>query len=216
VKFGFAVALAAAAAAAFLFGALEPYDATEAAFAAALLGLAAAACAGPFLFSDGDSRGLRRIARAGLRALLLGAAVVLVAGVFSGRWGAALGCGLFCALFAYALAALADLMRGRVAAVLVGAAGLTLLFTLHLWDDLFLFGAADRAKSAHLAFSLNPAAAASRSLGFDWVHAKALYADNQTAESTFGVPLPGLVAYSAKLALVAAAATGLGLIGRRK
>ena len=102
-------------------------------------------------------------------------------------------------------------MRDGAARVVVAALALTLLATLFFWDDFALFDAADRKESAHLAFHLNAAAAASMTLDFDWLHAKVLYKDNQTAESLVMVPLEGIGTFSVKLALIAAACVGLGL-----
>lgn len=209
-------ALAAAAVAvgppAFVLLALAPPDGPAAPFAAASLVLVAAACAGPFCFGAPAAAAWRCGALGACGALACGAA----AAARGGPLGAALPCGLFAGLFAFALGAAADGLGGGPLRVAASAAGLALLTTLFWWDEAFLLGAADRKGSAALAFRLNPAAAASVTLGFDWLHAKALYTGNETAESMLGVPLPGIGAYALRLAAVAAAGALAGWWRRRR
>ena len=76
------------------------------------------------------------------------------------------------------------------------AVALALITTFFYWDELFLFDADDRSLSAGRAFAINPAAAASVPLDFDWMYAKHLYGQSQTAESMFNVPRPGVLPYS--------------------
>lgn len=205
IRRGAAVAAASAALLAFLFLALEPTDGKEATFAAVFACLLASAAAGPFL-----------TARA---AAVFAAGPPLVCGVVAvahgGPVGAALLCGLFCAAYAGTLAAWAHALRGGVAAVALGVLGIALLFTLHVWDDCFLPRTTSQTGSAAVAFGLNPAAAASVALDFDWVHAKALYTNNQTAEAMFGVPRQGLGGYALRLGGLAVAAIGLAHLRRR-
>ena len=78
-----------------------------------------------------------------------------------------------------------------------------MLATLHFWDDLGLLTVGDRKASADTAFHLNAAAAVSVTLHFDWLHKKALYRDNQTAESMFGLKLNGIGPFSVRLLLLA-------------
>jgi hypothetical protein len=138
------------------------------AFPAVFLCLIVAACAAPFLT---------------LRAL----------GTFSvGAVAVCLLPGLFVALFA----ATAHAIGRSVYRPAVTALALALIATFFYWDELFLFDAADRSASAGLAYAINPAAAAASSLDFDWMHAKALYGNSQTAESMFNVPTPGMATYS--------------------
>ncbi len=188
-----------AASAVFLFVSfgLAASDAKEAAFATAGLMLVVAACAGPFLTDGVDIQ--RGALRGGLFAACAGLACVL-----AGRSLEALLCGLFCGLYAYTLGLLADMFPARVQRVVVAMAGLAVLATLHFWDEFHLFGAENRKASADLAFHLNPAAAVSVTLDYDWIHAPELYRNNQTAESMFGLKLGGVAAYGWKLLLIVA------------
>ena len=179
----------AGAAIAFVLLALRPENGTAALFAATYLALAAAACCGPFL----DLRATLSF----LSASMLLCFVVAIAR--DGSFLLALAAAGFAGLFAATGAALAGAIRIDVVRPLLALVGLALLTTFFYWDEAFLLTAAERKESASLAFHLNPAAAASVTLGFDWMHAKALYTNNQTAESIFGVPLSGVGAYSAKL-----------------
>jgi hypothetical protein len=191
-------------------------DGTEAAFAACLLGLVAAAAAGPFTFTlrPGDRR-WTPAARGALICAGLGAAAALVCGAAAVLRGGpvvpAAGVGLFCGLYALACGAVAHLLGGGVMRVAVGGVGLALLATLFFWDELFLLGAEERKASAALAFSLNPAAAASVTLGFDWIHAPVVYTQNETAESLVGVELAGVGRFSLGLGGLAAAALVAGV-----
>jgi hypothetical protein len=201
----------------FLLGVLTPGTGKGAAFAAALLCLLLAAAGGPFCFERKQADGRWSSARRGaLRCAVLGVAAATVCGIVSvrhdGPTGFALMAGLFCGLYAYALGSVGDLLR---VPLLFAALGVVLLATLHFWDDLFLLQAADRKGSAALAFQINAAAAAAVTLDFDWIHAKALYTDNQTAESLVGVPLLGLGSFALKLLGIAAAATLAGAWTRR-
>ena len=128
---------------------------------------------------------------------------------------ASIVCGLFCGLWALALASVADLLGGDLWRPLVALLGLALVATLFYWDDAFLLRASSRTSSAALAFAINPAAAVSATLDFDWVHAKALYTDNQTAESMVNVARSGIGTYSLALIAVAIPAAGLGAWRRR-
>lgn len=168
----------------FLLAVLDLREGPSAAFAAVYLVLICAACLGPFL----DVRGL---------ALFGASALVVILGTtfaVQGPWLAALAAALYSTLFAATAAALGRSIYRPAICILA----LLLLTTFFYWDDLFLFDAADRRQSAAVAFAINPAAAASLTLGFDWMHAKALYSSSQTAESMFGVPLSGLGAMTAK------------------
>lgn len=183
-------ALAAILAAVFVFAALPRASGPAAVFAAAFPLLVYAAAAGPF----GRLRG-------GV-ALGIGAAAAcsLVATVRHGPLLAAALAGLFAGLFACACAAAGELLRAQLLRVIVAGLALALLFTLFFWDDAFLLRAADRKASAALACRLNPAASVADLVGFDWIHARALYTGNETAESLVGVtPLP-LAGYAARLA----------------
>jgi len=182
----------AGAAIAFLLLALQPSDGTAATFAAVYLALVAAACCGPFL--DPWTRPAFFVA-----AVLLCA---VVAGVSGGAIRTAVVGGLFAGLLAATGSAVASAIRFDVVRPVLCAIGLALLTTFFYWDEAFLFGAADKRASATWAFALNPAAAASVSLGFDWMHAKALYTDNHTAESMFGVPMGGMGPYAIKLGAI--------------
>jgi hypothetical protein len=167
---------------------LEPAEPAGAVFAASYLALLAAACVGPWL----EPRHLPAFALAAV-VVLVGAA--LEAGASAWRATAA---ALYVALFAAtALAVGRTVYRPAVVAM-----ALALLTTFFYWDGAVLFGAEDRRAAAALAFALNPAAAVSRTIGFDWMHAKALYSHSQTAESMWGVPLPGLPTMAWKTALV--------------
>jgi len=218
-KFGFASAVAAlgfAAAVAFLFGVLDPADAKEAVFATVFLGLVAGAAVGPFLGLPG-----RWPAVVCLGIGLATAAVALFAArAGDGLLWRALAAGLFCALFALAAshggAVMERILPGRTGPVLVAGCALALLFTLHVWDDAVFEGVKDRKGSASLAFALNPAAAASITLEFDWIHATELYRHNETAESMAGVPRAGLGTYAWKMALVALVAGGIAISLERR
>ncbi len=176
----------------FVRHAISPGEGPAAAFAATLLLLVYAACVGPSFGS-----------RPAPLALSLGGAGALVVPLCGGPLLPAIACGLFAGLFAYALASFAHVLRGGVAQILISLLALLLLSTLFWWDQWFLPASSFRKASASLAFHLNPSAACSVTLGFDWLHAKALYTSNQTAESMHGVPLAGLGAYAWKTALVA-------------
>jgi hypothetical protein len=211
------VGVGAVCALVFLDGVLTPGTGNEAAFAAALLCLLFAAAGGPFCFERRSADGRWSLAsRGAVRCAAIGVAAATVCGILSvrhdGPTGVALVAGLFCGLYAYTLGAVGDLLRMPL---LFAALGAVLLATLHIWDDLFLLQAADRKGSAALAFRINAAAAASVTLDFDWIHAKGLYTDNQTAESLVGVPLAGLGGFSLKLLGIAAAATLAGAWTRR-
>ena len=201
------LSIGAAGVVAFVVLALEP-EAGEAAFASIFCFLMLGAAAGPFLYRD-DPR------HAALRCGVLGVLAATVTAAFStDALVAALLAGGFCGLYAFALGALGSLGGdlGRLAAATLG---LVLLATLHVWDDVALFDATDRKGSARLAFALNPAAAASVTLDYDWIHATKLYRDNETAESLAGVPRAGLGAYALEAAAVALVAVGLGWWRRR-
>lgn len=187
--------LAAAAVLLFVSFGLAASDATEAAFATAALMLVVAACAGPFTTDGVDLK------RGAIRCLWLGVCAGLAC-LAAGRSWAALGCGLFCGLYAYALGLMADMFPGRVLRVGVAMAGLAVLTTLHVWDDFHLLEAEDRKASADLAFHLNPAAAISVTLDYDWMHAPELYRNNQTAESMFGLQLGGIGRYGLYLLII--------------
>ena len=197
----------------FALAALDHARGPGAPFAVCLIGLVVGAVAGPFLF---DEKGARPAA---IRATFLGVAAAvacgLVAALRDGPILASIACGLFCGLWAFALAAVADLLGGDLWRPLVALLGLALVATLFYWDDAFLLRASSRASSAALAFAINPAAAVSATLDFDWVHAKALYTDNQTAESMVNVARSGIGTYSLGLIAVAIPAAGLGAWRRR-
>jgi len=181
------------------------------AFAAALLMLVAAAACGPFAFAAAPGAPrvapLRQGALAGLSFAFAGALAVLALG------GSPLA-GALAGAYALALGAVAYALGGGLVRVVVAAAGLALLATLFHWDALFLLRADDRKGSAALAFALNPAAAASVTLGFDWIHCGVLYRNNQTVESLVGVPLAGAGTMAWKLLLIGGGAGGLGLLRR--
>ena len=182
----------AGAATAFLLLILQPSDGAAASFAAAYLALAAAACCGPFF-------GLRSCVAFAVCSVLVCGGVALAR---DSALGPALLAGLFAGLLAATASAAAAAAGVDLVRPLIAAGLLALLTTFFYWDDAFLLTAADRRASAALAFAINPAAAASVTLGFDWMHAKALYTNNQTAESMFGIPLPGMGVYAWKLAIV--------------
>jgi hypothetical protein len=190
-------------------------DGRESVFAACFLALVVAAAVGPcsFRLEEGDGWWAGAVRGAAVCAALAVAMAVgcVVVAVFRGgeAWTAIL-VGLFSGLFAFALGAVAHLLGGGSARLLAAAAGLALLATLLVWDEAFLLEAADRKGSAAFAFAINPAAAASVTIGFDWIHAPQLYTGNETAESLVGVELRGVGAYSWKLAALAAVAVGLG------
>jgi len=180
-------------------------------FAAAFLMLVAAAACGPFAFASapGAPR-LRPLGQGALAALAFAGAGALLCGAL-GRTAAAAGAGALAGPFAFALGAFAYAFGGGLARALAAAVGLSLLVTLFHWDALFLFHASDRKASAALAFALNPAAAVSVTLGFDWIHCAQVYRDNQTVESLVAVPLAGAGAMAWKLVLIGGAFGGLGL-----
>ncbi|MEE8104284.1 MAG: hypothetical protein V3T86_01980 [Planctomycetota bacterium] len=215
--FGFAVAaLGLAAAIAFLFVVLEPADAKEACFATVFLGLVAGAAVAPFLGPPARTQ----------FAICLGIGLATAAiALFAARgghglWWRAVLAGWFCALFALAAshggAVMERLLPGRLGPILVAGCALALLFTLHVWDDAVFDGVTDRKGSASLAFALNPAAAASVTLEFDWIHATELYRHNETAESMAGVPRAGLGSYAWKTAMIALVAGAIAMILERR
>jgi hypothetical protein len=211
---GVALVAGAAGVAAFVLGVLHG-DGPSSVFATSLLALVVAAAVGPnsFRLQDGDgwwAAALRGAVVCSALAVFMAVACVVVAVARDGAVGTAIVVGLFSGLFAFALGAVAHLLGGGPARLLVAAAGLALLATLLVWDEAFLLDAEDRKGSAALAFELNPAAAASVTLGFDWIHAPALYRGNETAESLVGVELRGVGSYSLSLAALAVAAVGLG------
>lgn len=170
-------------------------------FAAVALCLLVAGVVGPWLHAEADPALLP------LRCLLVAA----LAGAVCGFHGApAVTMGLFCGLYAFASGSVAAACRARLPA---GALAAALLATLHLWDALAPFE--DPKSAADLAFRLNAAAAASVTLDFDWVHAKALYAGNQTAESLAGVPRRGIGHFSLACGSVAVGAQILAALRRR-
>lgn len=182
----------AGAASAFLLLILQPSDGAAASFAAVYLALAGAACCGPFLAF-----------RSCVAFVVCAVAVCTGCSLArDGAFGPALLGGLFAGLLAMTATSLAGAIRVDLVRPLIAAGLLALLTTFFYWDEAFLFAADDRGASAGLAFALNPAAAASVTLEFDWMHAKALYTNNQTAESMFAVPMPGIGAYAWKLAVV--------------
>ncbi|MGH7163493.1 MAG: hypothetical protein ACREID_08405, partial [Planctomycetota bacterium] len=163
-----AAALLVAAPLAFLRFVLEPGPGR--AFAGMALALTVAAAAGPFLYErrDGDAR-WAPAARGALRSLMLGLLGALLTGGAAVSW--------ICALYGFTAGAAGDalgaLFGRKPGRLLAGAFGLLLLGTLLYWDRAFLARAADPKTSAALAFRLNALAAASVSMGFDWIHAKA-------------------------------------------
>ncbi len=202
----------AAATFAFVAAALGPSGGRV--FAAALLMLVHAAAVGPFTFGAPPEAPrwspLREGALAGLAFALCGA--LLCAAL--GRTTSAAAAGALAGPFAFALGAVAYALGGGIARALVATIGLALLATLFYWDHAFLFHAADRKASAALAFGINPAAAASVTLGFDWIHSELLYRNNQTAESLVSVPLAGAGAMALKLLGIGGGAGALGLLRR--
>jgi hypothetical protein len=202
----------ALAAATFAFVAAVLDRPAGAVFAAALLMLVHAAAFGPFTFAAAPGAPpwspLRQGALAGLAFALSGALVCFGLG----RTLDAAAAGALAGPFAFALGAVAYALGGGIARAAAAAAGLALLATLFWWDGLFLFQAADRKSSAALAFGLNPAAAASVTAGFDWIHSEVLYRNNQTAESLVAVPLEGAGAMALKLLGIGGGAGALGLL----
>ncbi|MGQ0612480.1 MAG: hypothetical protein ACT4PV_01850 [Planctomycetaceae bacterium] len=201
---------------AFQLFALAPGE--GAAFAACALCLVFAAAVGPFLVAGADA------AAALLRCAAVAACGAAVcAGLGAARGSAAFAAGLagaFCGLYALALGALAQLgsllLGHRPAALLASSLGLVLLATLFFWDGAFLRDAADRKASARRAVAWNAAAGAAVTLEFDWIHAKALYSGNETAESLAGVPREGLGGVSLRAGIVAVVAGGLARLLRRR
>jgi hypothetical protein len=193
---------------AFVLLALPRAEGAAGAFAACAGSLALAAAFGPFLYEP-RRRGLVQCAALGAMGGAVAATVALARG---GPVATAAAAGLFCGLYAAALgtvAHLAGLLLGaRLARALAACAGIALLGTLFYWDDLFLHRAASRKASAAAALAWNPAAAAATTLGYDWIHAKALYTGNETAESLLGVRRPRLGALALRLFAVGAAAAG--------
>jgi len=207
----FPVALAAGTLA-FVLALQRPGDGAP--FAAALLMLVGAAALGPFAFAAAPGAPRHAPLRRGaLAALALAVCGTLVcAGI--ARTASAAAAGALAGAFAFALGAVAYALGGGLARAAAAAVGLALLATLFWWDAAFLFHASDRKASAALAFALNPAAAASATLGFDWIHCETLYRNNQTCESLVGVPLPGAGAMAWKLLLIGGGAGALGLLRR--
>ncbi len=203
--------IGAAAVALFVMVVLKPSTrGTE--FASVCCFLMLAAAAGPFLY--------RRDPRAAaLRCGALGVFAGVVTAVLSVTTSAGpivvpFLAGAFCGLYAFAVGALGSL-GGDLCRLAAATLGFVLLATLHVWDDVALLDATDRKGSARLAFALNPAAAASVTLDYDWIHATELYRDNETAESLAGVPRAGLGLYALKVAAVALVAAALGWWRRR-
>jgi hypothetical protein len=199
---------------AFVLGVLDG-DGRESVFATCFLALVVAAAVGPcsFRLEEGDgwwAGAVRGAVVCTALAVVMAAACAAVAVARDGALGTAIVVGLFSGLFAFAAGAVAHMLGGGPARLLAAGAGLALLATLLVWDEAFLLEADDRKGSAALAFELNPAAAASVTLGFDWIHAPALYTGNETAESLVGVELSGVANYSAYLAALAVVAVALG------
>ena len=199
---------------AFVLGVLHG-DGPESVFAGSFLALVVAAAVGPcsFRLQDGDgwwAAAVRGAAVCAGLAVVMAAACAVVAVARDGAPWTAIVVGLFSGLFAFTLGAVAHLLGGGPARLVAAGAGLALLATLLVWDEAFLLDAGDRKGSAALAFELNPAAAASVTLGFDWIHAPTLYSGNETAESLVGVELRGVRTYSGNLAALAVIAVGLG------
>jgi len=195
-------------------------DGIGASFAAGLLCLTVAGACGPWLVPrERGERGARPALRALARSLAFAgaaaAACAFVAWRRDGPVAAAAAVGAFSGLYAFVAAVLADLLRGGLTRVGVAAVAVALLLTLAWWDDPFLLAAHDRKASAALAFRLSAAAAASVTLDFDWIHAKALYTGNQTAESLVGVARAGIGPFAAKLAGLAGLCVLLGMPRRR-
>jgi len=208
--------VATALALAFVLFALKPGDATASVFAGASLGFVVAAAVGACSFTTREGGGRLAPARRGLVrcGILAAAAIVVCALVALARdgplWGA-IGAGAFAGLFALACGAWAHALGGGPARVLVAAAAFFCLSTLHVWSDWVLPHTDDWKASAARAFNLNPLAALSITLDFDWVHSKALYTGNETAESLAGVRLLGAGGYAWRLACVAVAGVVAGL-----
>jgi hypothetical protein len=200
----------ALAALAFAFAALSlrPYGQ---AFGAVFLMLVAAAACGPFTFAAAPGAPRTSPLRQGA---LAGAAFALAGAIACKLLGGAAAAGALAGAFAFALGAVAYAAGGGLARAAAAALGLALLVTLFHWDRAFLFQATDRKTSAWLAFAMNPAAAASATLGFDWIHSGELYRNNQTCESLVGLPLPGAGAMAWKLLLIGGGAGALGLLRR--
>jgi hypothetical protein len=160
-------------------------------FAAAALSLLLSAILGPFLVTGAVTGLLRCGALAALAALLCRSPLL----------------GLFSGLYAFAAGAVADLFRAKAARLLAAAAAAALLGTLLYWDAL-----GSGKEHAALGFRLSALAAASVTIDFDWVHAKALYTNNFAAESLAGVERPGIGPFSLRCAAVAAVALALGRV----
>lgn len=176
-----------------------------ASFAAALVALACAGATGPFLFpTNGPWRAawLRGCARAGIVALAAVVALGTIAVWREGPFAASLAVGAFAGLYAWTGGALGHALGAGWWRCAVAVLAVLALTTLFFWDDWFLREAADRKSSAAFAFGVNPAAAAAVTLEFDWIHAKALYTNNETAESLVGIPLSGVASYAWKLAVL--------------
>ncbi|MEM8886127.1 MAG: hypothetical protein AAGD14_18830 [Planctomycetota bacterium] len=184
-RYGLPALLGAAAALLFLFFAIQPTAADARAFAAVFLCLLAAACVGPFLD------------RGGAIAFTGAALIVALAG------GAGFAA-LYPALFAATLACMGCVLYRPAVAL----TALVCLTTYFWWDPVVLFRSTDPRATVLWAHVINPASSAAITLDFDWVHAKALYTNNQTPEMMVGVPLYGLgrcALYTAALALPFAA-----------
>jgi hypothetical protein len=197
----------AAGTAAFVALALDRAEGADAPFAATLLLLAGAAACGPFSFEAPPGSPRWAPARRGALAALSFAAC---GGAACAAFGGNPAAGLLAGPFAFALGAAAHALGGGLARAAAAALGLALLATLFHWDPLLL-RAGDRKASAALAFAINPAAAASVTLGFDWIHSPELYRNNQTAESLAMVPLPGAGAMALRLLAAGAVAALAGL-----
>jgi hypothetical protein len=208
------IALAACAAVVvFVSTALPRAEGPAARFAATLILLVVAAAVGACSFGAEAQAPRWMPAWQGARRCLWLAAAAGLANLVLGGWafGISIALALFCGLFAFACGAVAHALGGGVMRVFVAVAACALLATLFFWDDAFLYDAADRKRSVALAFDLNPAAAVSITAGFDWIHAKGLYENNQTAESLVGIELRGVGPYSLRLGAVALVAAVAGL-----
>ncbi len=188
----------------FLYTACPDATGAGAAFGVALIALVVAGAVGPFLFEDGEGNARERLFAGARRCAWLGMGAVVAGGTVSvlrdGPLVASVAVGAFAGLYALTAGLLGHALDAGWWRCLVAALAVTLLATLVFWDDPFLFGADDRKGSAALGFRLSAAAAASVTLGFDWIHAKALYTGNQTAESLVGVSLRGIGPYAVMLA----------------